>query len=600
MSWTFTPYVLPLILSGVVLAALAASVWRRRNAAPGAAPFALMALAGAEYALGYAVELMAPDLPRKILCAKVEYLGLVSLAPLFFVFAVQYAGLGRYLSKRLRGGLVVTSALVFLLAASNELHRLIWVETNLRTAGSAVVLAPVRGPAFWIFTIYSYILLFAGGGLLVSVALRGGWLYRRQSLALLGGLLLPIVANVSYGLGLWPMPYLNPTPVVFSVSVALFALAILRFRLLDLVPVARQTLVEQMRDGMLVVDGLGRVTDLNPAMEGLIGRRAAEAIGRPVEEVLRGLPELVAYLRENGTVEAEVSVGEGSARRVYALSVTPLSGQPAWLPGRLIVVRDITRAKSLEAQYLQAQKMELIGHLARGVAHDFNNALTAIRGYASLAADLLPAASPAREHLERLLANVERAGRLSQQLLAFSRRQPASPRELDMNDLLDGLRDLLPYTLATQVSLEIDPAPGLWRVSADPNQMEQVLLNLLLNAVDAVSEGGRVTVSTANVVVSDEDARSDGVGLPGEYVVLSVSDTGVGMTEEVRAHLFEPFFTTKQPGKGSGLGLATVYSIVGQHGGSITVDSEAGRGTTFRVYLPRLKEPVPPAGGAGH
>ncbi|MCL6432558.1 MAG: PAS domain-containing protein, partial [Anaerolineae bacterium] len=353
-----------------------------------------------------------------------------------------------------------------------------------------------------------------------------------------------------------------------SLSVVLFSLAIFRFRLLDLVPVAQQALVAQMRDGVLVVDGLGRVTDLNPALEGMIGWRAAEAIGRPVEEVLCDLPELAAYLREKAPLEAEVSVGEGATRRHYALSVTPLAGQPAWLPGRLIVLRDVTRAKSLEAQYLQAQKMELIGHLARGVAHDFNNALTAIRGYAALAADLLPASSPAHEHLDRLLANVARAARLSQELLAFSRRQPASPRELDLNDLLDGLRDLLPYTLATQVSLEIEPAQGLWRVYADPNQMEQVLLNLLLNAVDAVSEGGRVTVSTANLVVSDEEALRDGSGAPpGEYVVLVVSDTGIGMTEEVRAHLFEPFFTTKGPGKGSGLGLATVYSIVGQHGG---------------------------------
>jgi signal transduction histidine kinase len=212
----------------------------------------------------------------------------------------------------------------------------------------------------------------------------------------------------------------------------------------------------------------------------------------------------------------------------------------------------------------------------------------------------LPASSPAHEHLDRLLANVARAARLSQELLAFSRRQPASPRELDLNDLLDGLRDLLPYTLATQVSLEIEPAPGLWRVYADPNQMEQVLLNLLLNAVDAVSEGGRVTVSTANLVVSDEEALRDGSGPPpGEYVVLAVSDTGIGMTEEVRAHLFEPFFTTKGPGKGSGLGLATVYSIVGQHGGVIGVQSQVGRGTTFRVYLPRCKESPPPGGGEG-
>ncbi|MDI7277014.1 MAG: histidine kinase N-terminal 7TM domain-containing protein, partial [Anaerolineae bacterium] len=479
MPWTFTPYVLPLLLSAIVSAALAASAWRRRTAAPCAIPLSLMAFGAAEYALGYALELLAPDLQGKIFWAKIEYLGIASLAPCFLAFALEYAGFARHLSRRTVALLAAAVATTVLLAATNEAHGLIWTSTTLGREGSTSVLILARGPAFWAFAAWSYALLLMGGGLLLNAALHGVGLYRRQSLALLGGLLLPLLANAGYALGISPLPHLNPTPLVFTLSVVLFGLAIFRFRLLDLVPVARRALVEEMHEGVLVVDALGRVMDLNPAMGRMIGRPSTEVIGKPVEEALGDWPELAAHIREARPLEAEVSRGEDKARSEYALSVSLLLGQPGWPPGRLIVLRDITEMKRLEAQYLQAQKMELIGQLARGVAHDFNNALTAIQGYASLAGDHLPPTSPAREYLGRLLANADRAARLSQQLLAFSRRQPASPRQLILNDLIGDIHALLPRATAAEVCLETRPAPGLWPVHADPGQMEQVLLNLL-------------------------------------------------------------------------------------------------------------------------
>jgi len=250
----------------------------------------------------------------------------------------------------------------------------------------------------------------------------------------------------------------------------------------------------------------------------------------------------------------------------------------------------IGERKRLEEQLFQAQKMDGIGRLAGGIAHDFNNLLTAILGYAELAELEIEPDSPIRDYLTAVQQASKRAAALTGQLLAFARKQIIEPRVICLNDLILDMGNLLRRLLGADIELITAPYTGLGRVKADPNQITQVLVNLAINARDAMPGGGKLTIETDNVALDAEYAQAHADLTPGFYVLMAVSDTGAGIAEEVRARIFEPFFTTKGPGKGTGLGLATCYGIVKQSGGHIAVYSEQGQGTTFKVYLPSVDE----------
>ena len=264
------------------------------------------------------------------------------------------------------------------------------------------------------------------------------------------------------------------------------------------------------------------------------------------------------------------------------------------------ISRDISERIQLQDQLLHAQKMEAVGRLAGGVAHDFNNLLVAILGYAQIVHARLAPDDPSRGHLQQISIAGERAANLTRQLLAFSGQQVSEPRPLDLNDLILDLDRMLRRIISEDIELVVLPAEGLGTVRADPGQMEQVLVNLVVNARDAMPQGGHLVIETANVTLRDEEVRHYPDARAGEHVMVAVADAGIGIPEDVRESIFEPFFTTKKVGKGTGLGLSPCYGIVAQSGGHIVVDSELGRGTTFRVYLPRLEaQSVPLRQNAG-
>jgi nitrogen-specific signal transduction histidine kinase/ActR/RegA family two-component response regulator len=260
----------------------------------------------------------------------------------------------------------------------------------------------------------------------------------------------------------------------------------------------------------------------------------------------------------------------------------------------VLVSRDITERRRLEVQFLQSQKMESVGRLAGGIAHDFNNLLTAITGYTGLALDSLPSDHSAHADLQEIQRAANRAAALTNQLLSFARKRVIEPSIFGLNDLIRDMESLLRRLIGEEVVLIIRLDPQLGPIRADPGQIEQVLVNLVVNARDAMSTGGMLTIVTSNAQLDGAYARQHTGATAGAYALLSVSDTGVGMPREVQAHIFEPFYTTKEHSKGTGLGLATCYGIVKQHGGYIWFSSEVGQGSTFNVYLPRVDGPADP------
>ena len=294
-----------------------------------------------------------------------------------------------------------------------------------------------------------------------------------------------------------------------------------------------------------------------------------------------------------GFVRQEMTVRDKQgASRTFDFSFKPVQNEARGVALLIVEARDITDQKRLEEHFRQAQKMEAVGKLAGGVAHDFNNLLTIILGYSDMLQESLEAGDPLLALIAEIHNAGERAALLTRQLLAFSRKQVLVPVVLDLNALLAEMEKMLGRVIGEDMGLAFHPARDLWRVRVDAGQMEQVIMNLVVNARDAMPQGGKLTLDTANIELDKSHVAEHPEAQVGEHVLLSVSDTGCGMDSAILSQLFEPFFTTKGPEKGTGLGLAMVYGIVKQSGGHITVDSELGRGSTFKIYLPRDREGV--------
>ncbi len=357
-------------------------------------------------------------------------------------------------------------------------------------------------------------------------------------------------------------------------------------------------LVENAHDIIYEHDLEGNYTSTNKAFEQITGYSREETLKLNIARTLA--PEYVEKAKEmvrrkltgESITAYELQLVAKDGTRVSVEVNTRLvfqNGVPIGIQG---IARDVTERKLLEEQLRQSQKLEAVGQLAGGVAHDFNNLLTVIGGYADLALSRLPADDSLRRNLKEINNASDRAASLTRQLLAFSRKQVLQPRVFALDTIVANLEKMLRRMIGEDIKFKTNLSATIGNVKADPGQIEQVIMNLVVNARDAMPSGGKLTIETKNVELDEAYAREHISTIPGSYVLLAVSDTGTGIDEQTKKHIFEPFFTTKESGKGTGLGLSTVYGIVKQSGGNIWVYSEPGKGTTFKIYLPRVGEPA--------
>jgi PAS domain S-box-containing protein len=358
-------------------------------------------------------------------------------------------------------------------------------------------------------------------------------------------------------------------------------------------------IVESSEDAIIASSLEGVITSWNAGAERLYGYRAGEVIGKSATflfpsdcpDELRSIMNQVGQGQHVAPFET-IRLHKDGRRLDVSVSVSPIRDAAGQTVGASVIARDIRDRKRLEQQFLQAQKMEAVGRLAGGVAHDFNNLLTVILGYSELLLDHVRPSDPHFDILREVQRAGERAAELTRQLLAFSRKQVLQPRVIDLNRVVTEVDRILRRLIGEDIDLASSLGTSLYPVRVDPGQIEQVLMNLAVNARDAMPHGGKLMIETANIELDETYTRDRPEVRPGPYVMLAVSDTGSGMDAETKARLFEPFFSTKGPGKGTGLGLATVYGIVKQSGGFIYVYSEPGHGTVFKIYLPRVEERV--------
>jgi PAS domain S-box-containing protein len=645
MHWQFTPYTLPLLIAAAISATIAFCVWRRRRA-PGATPLVLLMLAVAEWSLGYALELGSTGLLVKIFWVRLQYLGIVTVSVMWLAFTLQYTGREKWLTRRNLALVTIEPFVTLLLVWTNDVHHLFYRSVRLDTSGSFSVLDLTYGLWFWVNAAYSYLLLLLGAFLLIQALVRSPHLYRGQAGALLGGVLAPWVGNALYISGLNPFPHLDLTPFAFTLTGLAMTWGLFHFRLLDIVPVARDAIVESMADGVIVLDAQNRIVDLNPAAQQIIGHRASEAIGQLAAQALSDWPDLVERYLDVTEAHLEVVLGEGEARRTLDLRISSLHGRNGSLTGRLVVLRDVTKRKRAE-EALQKAHDELERRVRERTAElsEANVVLQreiAERKQAEQAlrqerASLAQRVEERTAELSAANAELAQAARLKDEFLAsmshelrtplnavlglcealqeqvygpLNERQfrPLRTIEESGRHLLALINDILDVAKigAGKLELEIGPVSvesvcqdslGLIKRAAQKKRLK--ISTSFDGAVEIVQADQRrlkqILVNLlSNAVKFTPEGGEIGLEVVGDAeqgaVHFIIWDTGIGIAQEEIGRLFQPFVqldsSLSRQHSGTGLGLALVRRLTELHGGGISLESKVGKGSRFTVSLP--------------
>jgi PAS domain S-box-containing protein len=601
MDLQYAPYALPLVVAAIISGALAYAIWRRRPG-PGVIPFVVLMLGVIQWSLGNALDVITVDLPLKLFLTSIQYIGITTVPAGWLTFVLEYTGRGRWLTRRNILLLTIEPVLTVLFSLTNDYHHLFRYSITLNTDGPLPVLDSTFGPIFWVHAVYSYILLLGGTVLLIQAFIRSPQLYRGQVIWLLVGAFAPWAANALYIFGLIPFPVADPTPFAFTVTGMAMAWSIYRYRLLDIVPVARDAVIESMGDAVMVLDAQNRIVDINPTGLNILGRSSADVIGRRAAEILSGQQELVDQYRDVDQAHAEIAIGEGEIRRDFELRISPLRNRRGDLSGRLLVLRDITQRKRAEEQ-IQKQNQALVqaiddlaaahkraeeatrlkSEFLANMSHELRTPLNAIIGYTQILLEGMAGELNERQHsnLERVLVNGKDLLRLIDDILDLAKIE-AGRMELVKQPfvLRDWLNEIVAQTegLAKEKGLRYevrvdDEMPV--EIVGDADRLKQIALNLISNALK-FTEAGHVLID---------------VSRDGKYRwTFSVKDSGIGIPSHAQEYIFEEFRQVdgswQRKHGGSGLGLAIVRNMTLMMGGTVRVRSEVGKGSTFTVLLP--------------
>ncbi|MBI9082103.1 MAG: response regulator [Desulfobacterales bacterium] len=596
-----TLYMIHSLVSALICAALAVYLFIHRRVSGARQLMALMIAVG-QWALTYALEFRSTTLAAKLFWVRLEYFGGAWTGFFVLLFVLFITGHEDWATRTRLAVLAVVPSVTPLLALTNDWHHLMWRQAWLEGGGPATIMVYHRGPGFWIFIGVSYLMILAASIILVRSYLMSRHLYRKQLGVILFGIAAPWLSNAIYLFELGPFQHLDLTPVAFTFSGLAFAWGLFRYQMLDLVPMAREAVLDAMEDAVFVLDVNDRIIDLNPAAARLTDRPSETVMGKPMKR----LPSLFTPIeshRNNSTVPAEIELDGQGGPRIYDLRGSPLFDRHGRPGGWLAIFQDITERKraereqeKLRAQLQHAQKMEAIGTLAGGVAHDLNNILSGIVTYPDLILMQLPADSPLRKPIATMQASGQKAAATVQDLLTLARRGVTVNEVVDLNAVVSAYlaspehQALMGHHPRVRVAVRIEP--NLDNIMGSAVHLSKAIMNLVANGAEAMPEGGCLVLSTENRRV-DRPIRGFDEVCPGEYVILRVADEGTGISPADRVRIFDPFYTRKVMGRsGTGLGMSVVWGTVKDHQGHIDLETRLGKGTRFTLYFPMTRKPV--------
>lgn len=595
--------------TAAAICALVAAKLRQHRMMKGGTTLTVLVATLSLWALFSGFSEIAPTIETKLVLTKIYFL-FIALTPIcLLVFSLQISTYEHLVTRKFLSWLALIPILTLAAVWSNPFHHLFWSDVRWDLGTGEPVALFLHGPLYWIWTVVAYALL----SVAIGIVIRSMWgtqqLFKNQSAVAIVAICTPIAGNLMYLTGFTPWPNLDTTSLGFVVSGLAVSWGRVRLNIFDIVPIARESVFKSMSDGVFVLDSFGRVVDCNPTALSFLRLPVSKIIGQHVNDLFSAQPELLKFALTDTDINTEILLSLQKRDCYYDLRTTSIIDAQGNTAGKLLTLRNINDYKQATQQYQekleqrveertrdlreteaklrQSEMLEATGQLAGGVAHDFNNLLTAILGYS----DLLLAQIEPDHHWHNSLNQIriagERASALTKQLLAYSRKQVLQPEVIDLGENIVAIEIMLRSLLGENITMNVQRAPDLYAVKADPTQVDQVVMNLVVNARDAMPKGGNVLVKVENFDLDSQAARKFETIAAGKFVRLSVSDTGTGMDKETLSHIFEPFYTTKDVNQGTGLGLSTVYGIVNQSGGEIEVDSVEGVGSTFRIYLPR-------------